>query len=217
MPLGLIKQLLKLANNGARDIENQSRFRNSIIDSGSTFSLDTTVGKCTRILEGCVINWSQIGSYSYVNKNTLIQNAKIGNYCSIASNVKIGLGRHPINLFSTSTLFYTTKNTFNIKLIENDLDFQEYLPIIIEHDVWIGTGAIVMDGVRIGNGAIIAAGAVVTKDVAPFAIVGGIPAKIIKYRFSENIREQLLEKEWWLKEPHEVIEQYNELIDLCKE
>ena len=117
-----------------------------------------------------------------------MQNTTIGNYCSIARNVSIGLGLHPLNLFSTSPIFYKRQNALLLDLISKDNEFKEYQPITIGNDVWIGANAIIMDGITIGNGAVIAAGAVVTKNVPAYAIMGGVPAKLIKYRFAEGER-----------------------------
>ena len=89
------------------------------------------------------------------------------------------------------------KNTLKIDLVDTDLDFDEYENIIVGNDVWIGARAIIMDGVKINNGAIVAANSVVTKDVPAYAIVGGVPAKILKYRFNEKKIETLLNTEWW--------------------
>ncbi len=203
-PFGLIKMLLKLANDGARDIQNKRRFSNSIIDAGSSFTDDSKVGIKSHILSNCTMNHSQIGNYSYCGKNALIQYSKIGNYCSIANEVIIGLGSHPIHLFSTSPVFYKKKNPLNIKLVENDYKFNEYKAITIGNDVWIGARVIVMDGVSIGDGAIIAAGAVVTKDIPAYAIVAGIPAKVIKYRFDPKAIKKLLNTKWWEKTPDEI-------------
>ena len=204
LPIGLVRGLFTLANNSARDIENQKRFPEAIIEPGSTFTPDVRIGKHSRIYSNCIVNHISIGSYSYINYKTLVQNATIGNYCSISHNVSIGLGLHPLNLFSTSPIFYKTKNLFDIDLIPKDLGFKEYQPITIGNDVWIGANAIIMDGVKIGNGAVVAAGAVVTKDVPAYAIVGGVPAKIIKYRFNENVRSSLEKSKWWLNEAEAV-------------
>ena len=90
-------------------------------------------------------------------------------------------------------------NTFKIRIVDKDLDFPDYKSINIGHDVWSGSRAIILDGVNIGNGAIIAAGAVVTKDVPPYAIVAGIPSKIIKFR-----DKKVSENEWWNLAPQDV-------------
>ena len=197
IPIGFIFKLLILAKDGSRDIHNKIRFRGSIIDIGCCINDKSKISQNTHLLNDCIINNSQIDSFTYVGNKCLIQNAKIGKFCSIANEVLIGLGKHPIEHFSTSPLFYRINNPLKIKLIESNSDFNEYLPIDIGNDVWIGTRAIIMDGVTIGNGAIIAANSVVTKDVLPYAIVGGIPAKIIKYRFNSNKIEILQSLHWW--------------------
>lgn len=204
MPFGIIKELCLLANKGARDLINKRRFNHSIIDNGCCFTDDSVVGKKSHLFANCIINHALIGNYTYIGRNSLIQNAKIGNYCSIGHEVICGLGRHPLDLFSTSPIFYRRNNPLFIKIINKDIEFEEYLPINIGHDVWIGARAIILDGVNIGNGAVIAAGAVVTKDVPDFAIVGGVPARIIKYRTEQNnlIKEQ---KDWWDYDPNTVL------------
>lgn len=199
LPFGLIKELCQLANKGARDLIYKRKFPNAIIDNGCCFSDDTQIGTTSHILRGCLINHSIIGNYTYIGQNSRFQNTKIGNYCSVASDVICGLGNHPLNLFSTSPLFYRMNNTFKIRIVDKDLDFPEYKSINIGHDVWIGSRAIILDGVNIGNGAIIAAGAVVTKDVPPYAIVAGIPSKIIKFR-----DKKVSENEWWNLAPQDV-------------
>jgi acetyltransferase-like isoleucine patch superfamily enzyme len=129
---------------------------------------------------------STFGDYTYVGGQVKIQYANVGRYCSIAEGVKIGLGIHPLHLDSTHPAFYSPqshwKDEINPTYIEG---FEEYKEINIGDDVWIGTNAIIMDGVTIGNHAVVAAGAVVTKDVPEYAVVGGVPAKIIKYREHE--------------------------------
>ena len=205
MPFGLVKKSLILANEGARDLQNFFLYRKSTIDTSVTISSDSYIHKNCRILKCCILNSVEIQSYSYVNTNCVLQNVNIGRFCSIATNVQIGLGNHPTNLLSTSTLFYKKKNTFGIELINEDFIFSEYKTTLIGHDVWIGSSAIILDGVVVGIGAIIAAGAIVTKDVPPYAVVAGVPAKIIKYRFSNEQIQNLLESKWWEKEPHEIL------------
>jgi len=140
-----------------------------------------------------------IGDFSYVNANTIIANTSIGKFCSIGNNVQIGLGGHPSGFVSTHPSFYS--NSKGLKSFADKLYFQEYKNVTIENDVWIGNNAILMGGVKIGNGAIVAAGSVVTKDVLPYSIVGGVPAKLIKYRFPEEVITRLIDYQWWNKSP----------------
>jgi acetyltransferase-like isoleucine patch superfamily enzyme len=114
--------------------------------------------------------------------------------------VKIGLGAHPTDRVSTSPIFYSNKNPFRINLTLGQQEFNEYKNVKIENDVWIGANVIILGGVKISNGAIIAAGSVVTKDVNPYEIVGGVPAKLIKKRFDNNTIEILCNSKWWEEE-----------------
>lgn len=144
-----------------------------------------------------------IGKYSYIANNSHLVHVKIGAYCSIGPFVKIGLGKHPINHFSSSPLFYSEKNPFGI----NDYiktEFEEHKEVIIKNDVWIGANAIILDGVIINDGAIVAAGAVVTKDVQPYSIVAGVPAKPIKNRFEDKKIEELVKSKWWENDPADI-------------
>ncbi len=203
MPIGLLRGLILLANSNARDFINKIRYPHSKIDNGCCISKDTVINTHTHILSNCTINHSEIGRYTYIGVNSTILNTKIGNYCSIANDLLCGLGNHPINHFSTSPLFYRLHNTFNLQIIDQDLDFPEYKPIHIGHDVWIGARVIILDGVTIGNGAIIAAGAVVTKDIPPYSIAAGIPARVIKYR--ENKQSN-----WWNLSPEAIWKNFKE-------
>jgi acetyltransferase-like isoleucine patch superfamily enzyme len=181
----------------------------SLIDDGVCITQDTKLGDKSYILQGCIINHSKIGNYTYISRNALIQNTIIGNYCSISHEFISGLGAHPTGLFSTSPLFYRKQNTFNIEVVEENSDFEEYKPIEIGNDVWIGARVTIIDGVKIGTGSIVTAGAVVTKDVPPYAIVGGVPAKIIKYRLSEDRIAFLEQSEWWKLSPQEAYKKIN--------
>lgn len=157
----------------------------------------------------CRIRNTSFGNYSYIGYNSDLNNVQIGNYCSISSDVKIGLGNHPIDFFSTSPIFYSNKNPFNLKINKVKYDDRPDLTII-ENDVWIGANVIIIDGIIIGNGAIIAAGSVVTKNVGEYAIVGGVPAKVIKKRFDELTTQKLRESKWWEKDAKELIDsQFN--------
>ena len=134
-----------------------------------------------------------IGQYSYVGRYTTISRTTIGNYCSIASLCEIGPGEHWIDGPSTSERIRDRLEP------EHSMLDQE---CVIGDDVWVGTRAVILRGVTVGRGAIVAAGAVVTKDVPPYAIVGGVPAKVIRYRDLKGLSEQIESSNWWLKEPN---------------
>jgi acetyltransferase-like isoleucine patch superfamily enzyme len=209
LPFGFMKKVLEIANEGARDIENKIRFKNTIIDKGCCIDPKSIIHPNVHLLENSIVNNSEINSFTYLGKNCLVQNTSIGKFCSIANDVLIGLGNHPLDLLSTSPLFYRRNNPLKISFLTKEFAIIEYKPISIANDVWIGTRSIIMDGVSIGNGAVIAANSVVTKDVPPFAIVGGIPAKIIKYRFPENKIEEMLEQKWWMWDLDKIKNHYN--------
>ncbi|MDY0116722.1 MAG: CatB-related O-acetyltransferase [Sulfurimonadaceae bacterium] len=141
-----------------------------------------------------------VGEYSYICSGTSIINTAIGKFCSIAAEVKIGLGKHPVNEFiSTFPAFYATNNSgCKISFVDEQI-YEEFEFITIGNDVWIGCRAMILDGITIGNGAIIAAGAIVTKDVPAYAVVAGVPAKIIKYRFNKEEILTLEKFKWWNK------------------
>lgn len=136
----------------------------------------------------CVISQSTFGKKSYVNYNSIIANSNVGNYCSIGPNCVIGLGNHPVNYVSSSPFFYQTGNLHYTK---------EQTKVNIGHDVWIGANSTILNGISIGTGAIIGANTLVNRNVPPYAIYGGVPARLIKYRFPPEIIEKLLMSNWW--------------------
>ena len=153
--------------------------------------------------------FSRIGFGSYVSTNCVLRRVKIGRFCAIGDGVRTQLGLHPVDGFaSIHPAFYSTKKQAGFTYVDKTL-FEEHkytddsrtFVAEIGHDVWIGNNVMIMDGLTIGDGAVIAAGSVVTKNVEPYAIVGGIPAKEIKKRFDESTREFLLNFKWWNKEP----------------
>lgn len=173
----------------------QKKYPSCVFYSGARIS-NTMFGNFNVIFNDVLMDSCTIGDHTYIQKRASLFNADFGKFCSIASGVSIGPGVHKTDGVSTHPVFYH-KNTPLAKIYcDKDL-FISSKRISIGHDVWIGEKAIVLDGVTIGTGAIIAAGSVVTKDVAPYAIVGGIPAKQIKYRFNESEIELLLKSEWW--------------------
>lgn len=139
---------------------------------------------------------SKINKYSYIAKGSSIVYTEIGKFCSIGSGSSIGMGHHTLDKLSTSPIFTEKKNGTGHSWTNKSKEYP-YKKIIIQNDVWIGSRVIIIGGINIGNGAVIAAGSIVTKDVPPYAIVAGIPAKIIKYRFNEDIIQYLQKIEWW--------------------
>lgn len=135
----------------------------------------------------------EIGKYTYGYRITDIAGGtKIGSFCSIASGVKIGLMNHPVNFVSTNPFLYYASRGF----IDRNVKIPQKGSVIIEDDVWIGANSVVLPGVKIGKGAIVGAGAVVTKSVPPYAIVCGVPAKVIKYRFDDSVIAGLTAIDW---------------------
>lgn len=143
----------------------------------------------------CSISNSSLGLFTYASASKIC-NAEIGRFCSIAPNVKIGGGKHPTKFPSTHPAFYSTRAQSG-KTFTTEDHYREHEKVIIGNDVWIGSGAIILDGVTIGDGVIVAAGAVVSKNIPPYHIVGGIPARHIKKRFSDEHIEGLLRLKWW--------------------
>lgn len=142
----------------------------------------------------------ELGDFTYIALGSRISNTKTGKFCSIGPNIMCGLGRHPYHAFvSTHPAFFSIRKQSQIHFAERSY-FKEFEEIEIGNDVWIGANVSIVDGVKIGDGVIVATGAVVTKDVPPYAIVGGVPAKIIKFRFDEKIIEFLLSFKWWNKD-----------------
>ena len=201
------QSLTKLVKRAVPDAIKQAFFRARWRWSGrnirvaSTARIDhgTRLGDHTTLHAGSTVFGSSVGRWSYLGDFALVIHADIGAFCSIAHHVIIGGGTHPTNDFvSTCPLFYSARaeNPWREASLPGPA-FNETPRTYVGNDVWIGYGAIVLPGVRIGDGAIVAAGAVVTKDVQPYEIVGGVPAKRIRFRFEASDIEWLLKLEWW--------------------
>ena len=206
-----IKNILIKYRNRGKHITLRSRCNVSI---HSTFKGHNYIGK-----ESCFNG--HIGYGSYIGDHAMISGC-VGNYVSIADNVNVVRGRHPTSSFvSTHPVFYSNKNCVKLDY-GNKLKFTEFKyadeenkrPVNIGNDVWIGYGAKLLEGVTIGDGAIVAAGAVVTKDVSPYTIVGGVPAKIIRKRFSEEHIALLESSKWWENDDSWMVEHYSEFDNI---
>lgn len=141
----------------------------------------------------------KLGKYTYCASDLTIcgENTSIGSFCSIGPQVTLGHGEHPLDYLSTSPYFYFAALGFKNHKMPAHEEFWQAAPIHIGNDVWIGDGVFVKNGVTVGDGAVLGARSVVTKDVPPYAIVAGVPAKIIRYRFDEPTRQELLRLKWW--------------------
>lgn len=151
--------------------------------------------KTARVCGNVELLNSSIGKYSYVGYRTQIINCHIGSFCSIASDCKIGQYSHPIHWVSTSPVFNSNRNILKKNFAYNHYD--DGKEIHIGNDVWIGNNVIIKSGISIADGAIIGMGSVVTKNVGPYEIWAGNPAKLIKKRFTDEDVMMLKKIEWW--------------------
>lgn len=163
---------------------------------------------------------SSLGKYSYISTGSFIKNARIGRFCSIGNEVATIAGRHPVHYISTHPVFYSPSCQSGISFTEEAhyeefhyLDPQSRISLQIGNDVWIGARTLLMEHITIGDGAVIAAGSVVTKDIPPYAIAGGVPARVIRYRFSEEEIRRLQKLAWWDKEEDWLRAQAGEFLE----
>jgi phosphonate metabolism protein (transferase hexapeptide repeat family) len=159
---------------------------------------DCQLGQFTDVAERVVMAETELGDYSYVERHADIIYAKIGKFCAIAADVRINALNHPMQRISQHKISYRPNEYFLFAKIDKDFrEARRAASVEIGHDVWIGHGAIILPGLKIGHGAVIAAGAVVTKNVDAFAVVAGVPAKRLKWRFAKKIRQRIERLAWW--------------------
>lgn len=179
--------------------------------------------KGCRVEKGCVIRHVKVEPYCHIgsscrvfdttmgfgsgiSRDSILDSVSIGRYSTLGPDVKVVLGQHPTRtIASTHPAFYSSRGQMGFTYVDETIFEEERFAkkpyrVVIGNDVWIGAYTRIMEGVTIGDGAIVAAGALVTKDVPPYAIVGGVPAKLIRYRFDEDTIAGLLKLKWWDKE-----------------
>lgn len=196
-----MKSIVNSTISPSSKIYNVDRIIDSMIDNESvvgdfTKIINSNIALNVRIDRNNYIDSSNINDYSYTGRNTYIIHAILGKFCAISWNVSIGGANHDYTRMTQHSFLYNPHD--KIRPDDMEIAYDRFdKPVTIGNDVWIAAGAVITRGVNIGDGAVIGANAVVTKDIPPYAIAVGNPAKVIKYRFSEEIIELMLQLKWW--------------------
>lgn len=199
----------RLAKHRDKMLGDDPYFHDNVLVRKSEIGAWTELGRNTWISE------STFGDYSYTAGDVLIIYTDVGKYCSIASHVRINPGNHPMWRVTQHHMTYRRRQ-YGLGM-EDDAEFFEWRRdhrCTVGHDVWIGHGALVMPGVSVGTGAVVGAGAVVTKDVEPYTIVVGVPAKPVRLRFDADVVAKLLQIAWWDWDRATLEARFDHLLDL---
>lgn len=197
-------------------LKNILSFPVRIFSKVSVFAIvqNSIIDKTAAISSGVKFYRSSIGKYSYIGRNTFIIDTKIGKFCSIGPGCNIGGTGHPINWVSTSSVFHKWENILKKNFSRHEYDI--FSETVIGNDVWIATNAMIKAGVTISDGAIIGMGSIVTKDVGPYEIWAGNPARCIKKRFDDDKIEKIIEYKWWNLDDHELEKKSKYFNDIDK-
>lgn len=184
----------------------KNKKKDIIIMRSVTLNKNTHLSGYSKICKNTKINNTKIGTGSYISQDCILNNCAIGSFCSIGPQVQVIYGRHPVRTFvSTHPAFFSLRKQAGFTFV-TEQKYQEYktvdsqYSVIIGSDVWIGHNASILEGVTIGDGAIIGASALITKDIEPYSINVGSPSRVIGYRFDKQKRDFLLKFRWWDKD-----------------
>ena len=159
---------------------------------------DATLGRFTEVGERVVFASSSLGDYSYIEHHAEAIYTRIGKFCAIAAAARLNALNHPMERVSQHKITYRPNEYFLSAKLDQEFRAQRMeKPVLIGNDVWVGHGAILLPGVTIGSGAVIAAGAVVTRDVAAYAVVAGVPARFLRWRFPPEVARRIEALAWW--------------------
>jgi phosphonate metabolism protein (transferase hexapeptide repeat family) len=159
---------------------------------------DCRLGRYTEVDEGCRLSETVVGDYSYLMAHCMAWCAEIGKFSNIAASVRLNATHHPMDRATLHHFTYRASDYWEDATHESDFfAARRAKKVTIGHDTWLGHGSTVLPGVTVGDGAVVGAGAVVTRDVAPYTIVAGVPARTVRERFGRGTAERLMALAWW--------------------
>ena len=192
------------------------------ISSKSYVGKDVTLEGNNYVAENTVLASCDVGYMTYFSSGCEFRNTSFGKYCSVGPKCQVITGEHPTRKYvSTFPAFYVSHRDSGPCYVKHN-KFQEYRyadekklkNVIVGNDVWLSSNVMIMEGVKIGDGAVVGAGALVTKDIPPYAVAVGVPARVIRYRFPKEQTEWLLRLKWWNKDEEWVIKHAEEFEDI---
>ena len=195
----------------------ERKYKESYLKIGYLTRLNNVqFGKYNWTSERAILENVQLGDFTYISSNSVILETTMGKFCSIGPNVQTAPGKHPTRAFvSTHPALFSNPDYCQKNFFDKD-HHNPYRHVEIGNDVWICANAVIADGVKVGDGAIIGANSVVTSDVEPYSIIGGVPAKFIRFRFEKDEIEFLLRLKWWDKDLEWIEKNADLFLDIKK-